>query len=367
MYSTKRTGCRLLAAVTALMLMLMLSVSVLAYPSHKDFISDPDNILSESTTDAILSANEALFRSKEVRIAVCLTDSTDGETISDFSRTLFSKWKMCDGVLLVLDTTAQTYYAVQSVDIDDIVTNTVLADILAESMEEEFSAGNIDRAVMKTVTSLSQFMSSNLPAPEGAEAPAETTEDGPPVEEEKEPNGFVKFMRVVLWLIIIAVILGAGVFVLALFNDDVGDFVRTYVFRKGTVQPIQPSYHNEYYDDRLYGGQNQGRRNPQNPYNPYGRNGQYSRQEQYPPRQEQYPPQRPQNRNQYDPYNDYDMQYRQPRQPQPRPQGQNGQYRGQGQPGQGYNQQGYGSRQGYAPQGQRRPNPNGQNRPPRNY
>lgn len=280
MYSTKRTGCRLLAAVTALMLMLMLSVSVLAYPSHKDFISDPDNILSESTTDAILSANEALFRSKEVRIAVCLTDSTDGETISDFSRTLFSKWKMCDGVLLVLDTTAQTYYAVQSVDIDDIVTNTVLADILAESMEEEFSAGNIDRAVMKTVTSLSQFMSSNLPAPEGAEAPAETTEDGPPVEEEKEPNGFVKFMRVVLWLIIIAVILGAGVFVLALFNDDVGDFVRTYVFRKGTVQPIQPSYHNDYYDDRLYGGQNQGRRNPQNPYNPYGRNGQYSRQEQ---------------------------------------------------------------------------------------
>ncbi|MBR4074972.1 MAG: TPM domain-containing protein, partial [Firmicutes bacterium] len=184
MYSTKRTGCRLLAAVTALMLMLMLSVSVLAYPSHKDFISDPDNILSEATTDAILSANEALFRSKEVRIAVCLTDSTDGETISDFSRTLFSKWKMCDGVLLVLDTTAQTYYAVQSVDIDDIVTNTVLADILAESMEEEFSAGNIDRAVMKTVTSLSQFMSSNLPAPEGAEAPAETTEDGTPVEEE---------------------------------------------------------------------------------------------------------------------------------------------------------------------------------------
>lgn len=366
MYSTKRTGCRLMAAVMVLMLTLMLSVTALAaYPTHEEFISDPDNILSDSTTAAILSANDTLYRNKEVKIAVCLTDSTGGEAIKDFSRTLFSKWEMCDGVLLVLDTSAQTYFAVQSVDIDDILTNTVLQDILAENMEEEFSAGNIDRGVMKTVTALSQFMSANLPAPEGAEIPVETTEDGEPAEEENEPNGFVKFMRVVLWLILIAVILGVGVFVLAMFNDDVGDFVRTYIFRKNSPQP---SYHNDYYDDRLYGSQNQGRRNPQNPYNPYGRNGQYGRQGQIPP-----PQQRQSRQDVYDPYNDYDMQYQQSRQPQPRqPQGQyrqNGQrppqqgYPKQGYGGQGYNQYPGGNGYGQHPrQGQRRPNPNNRGR-----
>ena len=310
---------RLTVLVMCAVLFVTLAIPAFAaYPSHKDFISDPDNVLSDSTTAAILSANDALFQSKEVKIAVCLTDSTGSESITDFSRTLFSKWEMCDGVLLVLDTTAQTYFAVQSVDIDDIVTNAVLSDILANNMEEEFAAGNTDRAVMKTITALSQFMSSNLPDPEGAETEAdavpETDENGEPVEEE-EPSGFVKFMKAILWLILIAVVLAAGIFVLALFNDDVADLLRTYIFRRGSVQPVN---HADYYDDRLYGNQNTGRRNPQNPYNPNGYNGQ--RQGQYRnPQQNRQMQQRP--RNNYDPAGEYNMQYQQPR-----PQGQQ-QYR----------------------------------------
>ena len=386
MYSENHFLRRISTAVFCLFLAVTLSVSVFAaYPTHEDFISDPDNLLSDSTISAILSANDSLYKSKEVKIAVCLTDSTGGESIMDFSRTLFSRWEMCDGVLLVLDTTAQTYFAVQSVDIHDYLTHNVLQEILASNMEEEFSAGNIDRGVMKTVTALSQFMSANLPSPEGAETPA--AED-PAQEEEtdaKEPGGFVKFMRVILGLLVIAVILGAGVFVLAMYNEDVRDFLQTYIFRKNNTPPAYPN-RNDYYDDRLY--RNQGR-NPENPYNPYGRNGQYGRQTQAPA------PRRQTRQDVYDPYNDYDMQYQQPRQPQPRQQGQRpqgqyrdpygqgqyqGQYQGQGQapyhsrqpnrntrPQQGYGQN-YaqpGSRQNY--NGQRRPDQNGQYRPPRNY
>lgn len=347
---------RLSVLVMCAMLVVTLAIPALAaYPSHKDFISDPDNILSDTTAAAIYSANEALYKSKEVKIAVCLTDSTGSESITDFSRNLFSAWEMCDGVLLVLDTTAQTYFAVQSVDIDDIVTNAVLSDILANNMEEEFAAGNTDRAVMKTITALSQFMGSSLPSPEGAETDAaaepETDENGEPAEE-KEPSGFVKFMKAILWLIIIVVILAVGIFVLAMFNDDVADLLRTYIFNRGAAQPVS---HADYYDDRLYGNQNNGRRNPQNPYNPNGYNGQQRRQGQYPPQQRQ---QRPQNG--YDPYNDYDMQYQQPRSQRPQ-QGrpvQNGQYRQN--PNQGYNRN-YSQNYGQRPQqGQRQPNRGGQ-------
>ena len=402
MYSENRCLRRILSAVMCLFLVVTLSVSVFAaYPTHDDFISDPDNYLSDSTISAILSANDTLYKTKEVKIAVCLTDSTGGESIMDFSRTLFTRWGMCDGVLLVLDTTAQTYFAVQSVDVHDILTNTVLQEILVSNMEEEFSAGNIDRGVMKTVTALSQFMSANLPTPEGLEVPVtgEASEDGETAEE--EPNGFVKFMRVVLWLLLIAFILGAGVFVLALYNEDVGDFLNTYIFSRNA--PRQPSYpnRNDYYDERLY--RNQGR-NPQNPYNPSGRNGQYGRQEQLPA------PRRQTRQDVYDPYDDYAMQYQQPRQRQQgqqrqhpgspngqgqyparsgqRPQGSRppqqgynqGYSQGYGQP-QNYNRQSYGSQnsgsqnygsqnyggQNYSGQGQRRPAQNGQNRSPRNY
>ena len=353
---------RLSVLVMCAMLFVTLTIPAFAaYPSHKDFISDPDNVLSDATVAAILSANDALFQSKEVKIAVCLTDSTGSESITDFSRNLFSKWEMCDGVLLVLDTAAQTYFAVQSVDIDDIVTNAVLSDILADNMEEEFAAGNTDRAVMKTITALSQFMSSSLPAPEGTEPAGtvvpETDENGEPVEE-KEPSGFVKFMKAILWLIIIAVVLAAGIFVLAMFNDEVADLLRTYIFRKGAPQPMNQA---DYYDDRLYGSQNTNRRNPQNPYNPGGYNGQQRRQGQYPPQQR---PQRPQNG--YNPYNDYDMQYRQSGSQRPvqgNPQG--GQYRQN--PNRGYNNPGYSQNYGQRPQqgqhpqqGQRQPNRNGQ-------
>ncbi|MBQ8401867.1 MAG: TPM domain-containing protein [Clostridia bacterium] len=351
---------RISALVLCVFLAVTLALPMLAaYPTHDNFISDPNGVLSEATTNAILSANDSLYRTKEVKIAVCLTDSTGDESIIDFSRSLFSKWDMCDGVLLVLDTAAQTYSAVQSVDIDDILTNTVLADILAENMEEEFAAGNTDRGVMKTVTALSQFMSANLPDPEGTETeavPTETDANGEPAEEEAEPSGFVKFMKAILWLILIAVVLAAGIFVVALFNDDVGDFLRTYVFRRGSAQPVR---HADYYDDRLYGNQNAGRRNPQNPYNPAGyptqrrpQQGQYPGQQQYRRMQQG---QQPRRNNAYDPYNDYEMQYQQPRQQRP-PQGQ---YPGQQYPNQGYSQR--------SQQGQRRPNQNGQYRDPGKY
>ncbi len=305
------------------MLAVMLAVPMMAgYPKHENFISDPNGVLSADTVAAIEAASDSLFKTKEVRIAVCLTDSTGNETITDFSRNLFSEWEMCDGVLLVLDTATPTYFAVQSVDVDDIVTNTVLADILAANMEEEFAAGNTDRGVMKTITALSQFMSANLPDLVSADAPAAEAETNETAAEEEEPSGFVKFMKAILWLIVIVVVLGAGVFVVGLFNDEVGDILRTYVFRRSTPQP---PVRNDYYDDRLYGNANSApRRNPQNPYNPAGYNGQYNR-----PQNGQYRNQAPRNPA-YDPYNDYEMQYRQTGsqgRPQGQPRPQNGQYR----------------------------------------
>lgn len=354
---------RLTAMVLCVILFLTFAIPTLAaYPTHTDYISDPDSVLSDTTISAIKTTNDTLYTNRGVQIGVCITAGTGDESITDFSRTLFTKWEMCDGVLLVLDTTNQTYFAVQSVDIDDTITNAVLSDLLNTNMEEDFVAGNIDRAVMKTVTALSQTMTSLLPDPSAAADQTSEDKDAAATEPEEadKPSGFVTFMKVVLWIIIIAVVLAVAIFVVALFNEDVGDFVRTYVFRRG---PVTGNYgrgqvpHPGYYDDRLYGNGQRNRQNGQRQpgygngsgygsgYGPgYGgqqnRNpngGQYRQQGQYPQNRNQgYR----QNSNAYDPYNDYEAQY---------------QYQGQSQY-QGQRRPQNGNRQGQPRNGQ---NPNG--------
>lgn len=348
---------RLTAMVLCVLLFLTFAIPTLAaYPTHTDYISDPDSVLSDTTVSAIKTTNNTLYTSRGVQIGVCVTAGTGDESITDFSRTLFTKWEMCDGVLLVLDTTNQTYFAVQSVDIDDTITNGVLSELLNTNMEEDFVAGNLDRAVMKTVTALSQTMTSLLPdltattdqVSEDKDADA-TTEP----EEADKPSGFVTFMKVILWIIIIAVVLAVAIFVVALFNDDVGDFVRTYVFRRGPVHQNYPA-HPAYYDDRLYGNQNGdqgGRRNRNGQYNgrSNGQNPNYNGQRRPQQYQGQYPQgqqnaqyrqnagnRQNQNRQGYDPYNDYEAQY---------------QYQGQQYQGQRRVQNG--NRQGQNPNGQR--------------
>ncbi len=347
-----------------LCLMLAVTLALLTIPAaavkHTDYVADPDGTLSETTIAAIKTINERLYEEKELRIAVCLTDGTGGESIVNFSRALYDDWKLTDGVLLVFDLSTQVYYGIQSLNIDDVLTNSVLKNIFDQVTEVEFKEGNVDKAVMNTVDALAEFIdanveSTNTPAPT---APTETDESGEETPEE-EPSGFVTFMKVVLWTILILVLLAAAVFVAALFNDDLGDFVRTYIFRRNTANPPPIS---DYYDDRLYG---QPTRNPNNPYSQMNRQ-----------------PSQRQPRPGYDPYDDYSQQYRQTGgRPQNRPQqGQQGyprQQRPQGQrpPQQGYSQQGYnqnynrpqqgnpyqmqGQRSGQRPNGNRRP-PNGQ-------
>lgn len=301
-----------------LLLVLVLSVPILAaYPTATDYISDPENVLSDTTKSAIKTTNETLYANRGVQIGVCVTPGTGDESITEFSRNLFSKWEMCDGVLLVLDTTNQTYFAVQSVDVDDVITNAVLTEVLSANTEADFVDGNVDRAVMKTVTALSQTMTSMLPDPNATTdpAPTDTDENAEPVEADK-PSGFVTFMKVILWIIVILVVLAVGIFVVALFNEELADFLRTYVFRRGPVHQNHPA-HPAYYDDRLYGNQRQPNRNGQ-------RRPQQGQQNPYrePPRRQgngnqnygnqNYGNQNYGNQNgrqRYDPYNDYDMQY----------------------------------------------------------
>ncbi len=337
-----------------LVVLLLIPTTVLAasYPKHQNYVADEANILTEDTIRTIKDTNKVLMGDYQLTIAVCTVKSTGSEDISTYARNLFSNWKLGEGILLLIANDDDKYYFVPSVGMEDILTAEVLASVRDEQLEADFASGARDRAVYKTIVSLKSKLSAGMAtrAAQQAAAAAEAEETETSEEKGTTVGGvIVGFFKVLLWLVIIAAILFVGVFVWALFNDDVAAILRKYLFkRKNNGRPSQ-----NFYDERIYGSRNNAPR-PQNPYqgqqrrpnpngypNGYGHNNGYSNARPYPPQN----PQNPNNRGylpqgQY-PQNPYGGQHsgQMP---------QNG--RGYGQPMQGYPQQN--GSYGYPPQGQ---------------
>jgi len=233
-----------------------------AYPTHTDYIYDGANILTPALVDTLKSTNDTLYSKVEARISLCIVESLGGEEIHTYSRNLFKEWKLGEGVLLVISTGDENYYAVQSVKIDDVLTNTELDSILKNFMEPDFAEGNISRGIQKTVNKLASFLKSELPA-----ASADEPQTG-----DTENEGTVTFGSVVLsvlrilgWTALVLIAAFVIFFVAALFNDTAAELMNRLVFSHFTGKK-KPSRNRDYYDERLYGQP----RNPNRP-NPNGR------------------------------------------------------------------------------------------------
>jgi len=251
----------MLVFMLALIVLLPLPISA-AYPKHDDYVSDKQSVLSSNTVSALRNSNERLLENRGVLIAVCVTNTTGDEDIASYTRALFQEWSISAGVLLVVDTEAKDYFAVQSMDIDNVLTNEELSDILMGYMEDEFADGNVDRGVYKTILKLDEFLTAYLPAVNNGDtaeignAPADGENEA---DEGEETSGFVKALKgiftVLLVLIILAVVLIGGLFVAALFNDTAMELFQTYVMGMLLRRNVNTGYAGTTYeyDDRLYG------------------------------------------------------------------------------------------------------------------
>lgn len=251
-----------------LAVLLLLPTAVLAanYPKHQNYVADEADILTEETIRTIKDTNKVLMGDYQLTIAVCTVKSTGSEDIGTYARNLFTNWKLGEGILLLLASDDEKYYFVPSVGMEDILTAEVLASVRDEQLEADFANGARDRAVYKTVVSLKNKLSAGMANRAAQQAAASVdTESGTESTEEKGTTlgsiivGFFKFL---LWLVLIAVILFIGVFVWAMFNDDVAAILQKLLFRRGknSGRPSQ-----NFYDERIYGS----RSNAPHPQNPY--------------------------------------------------------------------------------------------------
>ncbi len=219
------------------------------YPKPDKFVADSAAVLAESTVLSIQKSNENLREDYGAVVAVCTVKNTGDESLAEYARAVFTDWKMGDGVLLLIVTDEPTYYFVQSKGIEDVITNEQLKTVRSDYLEPDFATGNIDRGVNKTVTKLTSLIQSGL-AKKAAEEKEMENADG--------NNGtlagriIVTVLKIILWTAIAAVALFAVMFVLALFNDDVAEIMRKYIFARGKKK-TDSRIPSNYYDERLYG------------------------------------------------------------------------------------------------------------------
>ena len=126
MVQTTAKRCLGITILALLLTVLLIFPVFAAYPQPVDYISDESGVLSTTTKDALVTANEKLYATRNARIGICIVDSVGDEDIASYARNVFTDWNMSDGVLLVIDRGSKNYFAVQSVDIDKIVTDEVL-------------------------------------------------------------------------------------------------------------------------------------------------------------------------------------------------------------------------------------------------
>ena len=272
--NNKSARHRIAAAVLLSLVLVLISVipAFAAYPAHSEQIYDGPDALSESTERQIRKVNT---ESKSgATISVCVVPGTDGMSIDQYAKGLFTAWKLGEGVLIVVDTSTPDYYMIQSSGIADKITTADLEAVRDNYLEPDFNTGNIDSAVSKAVTKLSIDMSSKL-AP-AAEEQTET-KSGPTF-----GSVIATIFKVILILVIIAIVIFAILFVIALFNDDVAALLRKYVFdrfkKRNRTSASAPRFD---YDERLYGNRSQTQQNRQQA-NRYPQNGsQSSRQGDY--------------------------------------------------------------------------------------
>lgn len=262
--SLRRRGGRLSLglspAVLSVLLILAMTLPALAetvYPKPTNYIADDAAILSESTVREIKEKNDTLISEVKAVIAVCTVKTTDGVDIGKYARSVYTEWKLPVGVLILIASEDNAFYLVQSASIGDRITNEDLEGIRDREIEEDFAAGNVDRAVRKAVSQLSILMLKELKPEEeeagtSASAGTEASADAQttPAEEKKSAGSIV--VKILKALLIIVLVLAAAfviLFVFAMFNDDAAAFMQKTFFRKNSgSHGVSPTY----YDDRLY-------------------------------------------------------------------------------------------------------------------
>ncbi len=156
---TLRLLCVLLVLLTAFAAV----TPCYAYPSHTDYISDSADVLDDGTERSFKSTADTLRSERHVNLALCTVQSTGGEELADYASSLFVSWEIGHGMLLLIVTDTQSFYAITSKSLEEHVSYDKLGELLNTTMAASVEQQDYSGAVSSACRALSDYISENVP------------------------------------------------------------------------------------------------------------------------------------------------------------------------------------------------------------
>ena len=161
-------NARKIAAVTVAVIMAML-ILVTAASAAVDvtvpdmteifYVADYAGVLSNDTVNYICDTGYDLAVQTGAELVVLTVDFLDGLNSEEYANAVFNDWRLGDpqknnGVLILLAVGEGKYFVAQGSGLENSLSSGTIGTILDQHMEEDFDAGNYDRAVLNTYKEL---------------------------------------------------------------------------------------------------------------------------------------------------------------------------------------------------------------------
>ncbi|MEA5134594.1 MAG: TPM domain-containing protein [Candidatus Fimivivens sp.] len=151
--------------VIAILFVLLLQPCALAAesgavePNGDIYVSDLANVLSDEVEASINENSAALDALTGAQLVVVTVDFLGGESIRDYADDLFNRLQIGDadknnGLLLLLATGEENYYALQGKGLEDALSDSSLETLLQQYLESDFAVENYEAGVQKTYAGL---------------------------------------------------------------------------------------------------------------------------------------------------------------------------------------------------------------------
>lgn len=159
-----RTGMfkRLAAPLLAVTFAVAAALPAAALEVDKDeFVIDNAGILSSETEDVIVNLSEALSETCGAQIGVYTVDQVGNSTMEGYAYEVFNAWGLGDddkdnGVLLLLASGDDDYWAVQGEGLETLLPTTTLSRILYDELEPSWVNKDYDTGTQQTVMALAE-------------------------------------------------------------------------------------------------------------------------------------------------------------------------------------------------------------------
>lgn len=128
-----------------------------AVPEHTEsfYVNDYANVIDIKAENYMVNYGVRLHQETGAQVVLVTVDSTGGASMEEYATTLFNSWGIGsadknNGVLLLLSIEDDDYWALQGDGLKSTLTDSILSQILAESLEPDFAQQDYAVGARKT-------------------------------------------------------------------------------------------------------------------------------------------------------------------------------------------------------------------------